>query len=52
MTVSDVLEMIEEKLAEAEVKMAHTTSNGDYRYIEGQIEALELLREHLENLEE
>ncbi len=52
MTVSDILEIIEERLAEAEVKMAHADSDGDYRYMEGQIEVLELLREHLEHLEE
>lgn len=52
MTVSEILEIIEEKLAEAEVRMASAADDYDYRYHEGQAEVFELLREHLEGLEE
>jgi len=52
LTISEILEIIEEKLAEAEIKMANPNNDCDYRYMEEQIETLELLREHLEHLEE
>ena len=52
MTVSEILDLVEERLTSLEIKMAETEEECEYRYLEGQLFILELLKEHMESLEE
>ena len=52
MTIADILEIIEEKIMNLEIGMAKANEDYDYRYLEGQLFMLEIIKEHLENIEE
>jgi len=50
-SIEELHKVVERRLAEAEERMAGSSKELDYKYYEGQLHVLEIILEHLENLE-